>query len=220
MYIVVVGGGKVGYYLTRELLEQGHEVLLVERNPEKVDEIIENLGNVAVLGDGCEVAVLAEAGAARSDVLVAVTGDDEDNLIASQIAKNHFNVPRAIARINNPKNEHIFHVLGIDVTVSATTVILSLIEHEMPRRALMHLLAVQHMGVEIVEAVLLAEAPGVGKSISELQLPPDSSIAAVIREGEFLIPSGHLRLQERDEIIALCKPERELALRNALLGPE
>jgi trk system potassium uptake protein TrkA len=220
MYIVVVGGGKVGFYLTRELLEQGHEVLLVERNPDKVDRYTEVLGNVAVLGDGCEVAILSEAGAARADVIVSVTGDDEDNLVSCQIAKTHFNVPRTIARINNPKNEHIFHLLGIDVVVSATTVLMSMIEHEMPRRALLHLLAIQHMGVEIVEAVLLAEAPGVGKSIDELNLPSDSSIAAVIRGGQFLIPSGQLVLQDRDEIIALCKPERELELRNALLGSE
>jgi len=219
MYIVVVGGGKVGYYLTRELLEQGHEVLLIERQPERVDKITEILGNVAVLGDGCEVAVLSEAGAARCDVLVTVTGDDEDNLVSCQIGKNHFHVPRTIARINNPENEHIFHLLGIDVTVSATTMMMSMIEHEMPRRALLHLLAIQHMGVEIVEAVLLAEAPGVGKSIADLNLPTNSSIAAVIRSGQFLIPSGPLMLQERDEIIALCKPERELELRNALLGP-
>lgn len=220
MYIVVVGGGKVGYYLMRGLLEQGHEVLLIERDADKVDRIIEDLGNVAILGDGCEVAVQAEAGAGRCDALVTVTGDDEDNLVACQIAKNHFKVPRTIARINNPKNEHIFHLLGIDVTVSATTVLMSMIEHEMPRRALMHLLAVQHMGVEIVEAVLLADAPGVGKSIQDLQLPHDSSIAGVIRNGQFLVPSGQLVLQERDEIIALCKPERESALRNTLLGPE
>lgn len=219
MYIVVVGGGKVGYYLTRELLEQGHEVLLIERQPERVDKITEILGNVAVLGDGCEVAVLSETGAARCDVLVTVTGDDEDNLVSCQIAKNHFHVPRTIARVNNPENEHIFHLLGIDVTVSATTMMMSMIEHEMPRRALLHLLAIQHMGVEIVEAVLLAEAPGVGKSIADLNLPTNSSIAAVIRGGQFLIPSGPLMLQERDEIIALCKPERELELRNALLGP-
>lgn len=219
MYIVVVGGGKVGYYLTRELLEQGHEVLLIERQPERVDKITEILGNVAVLGDGCEVAVLSETGAARCDVLVTVTGDDEDNLVSCQIGKNHFHVPRTIARVNNPENEHIFHLLGIDVTVSATTMMMSMIEHEMPRRALLHLLAIQHMGVEIVEAVLLAEAPGVGKSIADLNLPTNSSIAAVIRGGQFLIPSGPLMLQERDEIIALCKPERELELRNALLGP-
>lgn len=219
MYIVVVGGGKVGYYLTRELLEQGHEVLLIERDPDKVDRVIEDMGNVALLGDGCEVAVQEQAGVGRSDVIVTVTGDDEDNLVACQIARNRFNVPRTIARINNPKNEHIFHLLGIDVTLSATTVMMSMIEHEMPRRALLHLLAVQHMGVEIVEAVLLADAPGVGRSIAELSLPEDSSIAGVIRQGQFLVPSGHLVLQDRDEVIALCKPERELALRNALLGP-
>ncbi len=219
MYIVVVGGGKVGYYLTKELLEQGHEVLLVERNPERVDRIIEDLGNVAVLGDGCEVSIQAEAGAARADVLVSVTGDDEDNLVACQVAKSRFQVPRTIARVNNPKNERIFRTLGIDVTVSATNILLSMIEHEMPRRALLHLLAIRHMGVEIVEAVLGPDAPSLGKSLGALSLPPDSSIAAVLRGGSFLIPSGQMVLQDGDEVIALCKPEREGELRNALLGP-
>ncbi len=218
MYIVVVGGGKVGYYLTKELLEQGHEALLIERNPERVDRIIEDLGNVALKGDGCEVATLQEAGVGRSDIFAAVTGDDEDNLVSCQLAKSHFGVPRAIARVNNPKNEHIFRTLGIDVTVSATTILMSMIEHEMPRRALLHLLAIKHMGVEIVEAVLNPGARGAGKSISDLNLPPDSSIAAVIRNGAFLIPSGHLTLQEGDEVIALCRPERESDLRTALIG--
>lgn len=218
MYVLVIGGGKVGFYLTKELLEQGHEVLLIERKPDRVDRIVEELGNVALRGDGCEVAVLTEAGAKRCDVLVSVTGDDEDNLIACQIAKIHFQVPRTIARLNNPRNEHIFRLLGVDASISATRVMMSLIEHEMPRRALLHLLAIQHAGVEIVEAVLLADAPGVGKSIGQLGLLAEASIAAVIREGEFLIPSGQLVLQERDEVIALCRPEREMALRKALLG--
>ena len=218
MYVVVVGGGKVGFYLTKELLEQGHEVLLVERDPDRVDRIIEELGNVAVLGDGCEVSIQAEAGAARADVMVAVTGDDEDNLVACQVAKARFNVPRVIARVNNPKNERIFRTLGIDITVSATAVMMSLIEHEMPRRALLHLLAIKHMGVEIVEAVMPAGAPGVGRRLDSLALPPDSSIAAILRGGSFLIPSGATVLNEGDEVIALCKPEREGELRNALLG--
>ncbi len=219
MYIVVVGGGKVGYYLTKELLEQGHEVLLVERNPERVDRIIEDLGNVAVFGDGCEVSIQAEAGAGRADIMVAVTGDDEDNLVACQVAKNRFQVPRVIARVNNPKNERIFRTLGIDVTVSATNILMSMIEHEMPRRALLHLLAIRHMGVEIVEAVLAPDSPAVGRSLGELPLPPDSSVAAILRGGGFLIPSGQTVLQDGDEVIALCKPEREPELRNALLGP-
>ncbi len=218
MYIVLVGGGKVGYYLTKELLEQGHEALLIERIPERVDRIIEDLGNVALKGDGCEVATLQEAGVGRSDVLVAVTGDDEDNLVSCQLAKSHFGVPRTIARVNNPKNERIFRLLGIDVTVSATTILMSMIEHEMPRRALLHLLAIQRMGVEIVEAVLNQGARAVGKSISDLGLPAESSIAAVIRGGAFLIPSGSLVLKEGDEVIALCRSEQESDLRNALLG--
>ncbi len=218
MYIVVVGGGKVGYYLTKELLEQGHEALLIERNAERVDQIVEDLGNVALKGDGCEVATLQDAGVGRGDVLVAVTGDDEDNLVSCQLAKNHFGVPRTIARVNNPKNEPLFRLLGIDVTVSATTILMSMIEHEMPRRALLHLLAIQRMGVEIVEAVLNPGARGVGKNISDLALPAESSIAAVIRGGAFLIPSGPLMLQEGDEIIALCRPEQEADLRYALLG--
>ena len=218
MYIVVVGGGKVGYYLTKELLEQGHEALLIERNAERVDQIVEDLGNVALKGNGCEVATLQDAGVGRGDVLVAVTGDDEDNLVSCQLAKNHFGVPRTIARVNNPKNEPLFRLLGIDVTVSATTILMSMIEHEMPRRALLHLLAIQRMGVEIVEAVLNPGARGVGKNISDLALPAESSIAAVIRGGAFLIPSGPLMLQEGDELIALCRPEQEADLRNALLG--
>jgi len=218
MYIVVVGGGKVGYYLTKELLEQGHEALVIERNAERADQIVEELGNVALKGDGCEVATLQEAGVGRSDVLVAVTGDDEDNLVSCQLAKNHFGVPRTIARVNNPKNEHIFRLLGIDVTVSATTILMSMIEHEMPRRALLHLLAIQRMGVEIVEAILNPGAPAIGRSIGDLRLPSESSIAAVIRNGAFLIPSGQLVLQEGDEVIAMCKPQQEVDLRTALLG--
>lgn len=215
---MVIGGGKVGFYLTKELLEQGHEVLVIERNPDRVDRIVEELGNVALRGDGCEVAVLTEAGAKRCDALVAVTGDDEDNLISCQIAKIHFQVPRSIARLNNPRNEHIFRLLGVDVSISTTRVMMSLIEHEMPHRALLKLLSIQSAGVEIVEAVLLADAPGVGKSIAQVGLPVDTSIAAVIREGEFLIPSSQLVLQDRDDVIVFCKPEREMALRKVLLG--
>ncbi len=219
MYVVVVGGGKVGHYLTGKLLEQGHEALVIEKNPERVDWIVADLGNVALRGDGCELSVQEQAGAGRCDVLVAVTGDDEDNLISCQLAKTHFGVPRTIARVNNPKNEHIFRLLGIDVTVSATNILMTMIEHEMPRRALLHLLAIRHMGVEIVEAVLVPGSRGIGRTVGELGLPPDSSIAAVLRGGSFLIPSGRLSLQEGDEVIALCRPDREPELRNALLGP-
>jgi len=219
MYVVVVGGGKVGYYLLRELLEQGHEALVVERDQDRVGRIVEQLGNVAVWGDGCEVSILTEAGVGRADILVAVTGDDEDNLISCQVAKAHFQVPRTIARVNNPKNEQIFRLLGVDVTVSATNILMTVIEHELPKKALLHLLAIQRMGVEIVEATLDASSRGTGRKIGELGLPNDSSIAAVVRAGSFLIPSGQLALEAGDEVIALCKAEQEQSLRAALLGP-
>src|SRR4051794_37182842 len=117
MYIVVVGGGKVGYHLTRSLLNEGQEVLVIEKNPEKVERMMTELGATAIHGDGAEVATLEEAGVGRADVVAAVTGHDEDNLIIAQVAKKRFSVPRTVARINNPRNEYIFNQLGIDSTV-------------------------------------------------------------------------------------------------------
>jgi trk system potassium uptake protein TrkA len=133
MYIIIVGGGKVGYYLARALLNAPHEVLIIERDARTAERIGEELGEGVVLrGSGDEASTLQRAGAKRADVVIAVTGDDEDNLIVCQVAKRRFNVPRTIARVNNPKNEYIFNRLGIDMTVSATNVILSLIEQEIP----------------------------------------------------------------------------------------
>src|SRR5918911_1406679 len=143
MYIVVVGAGKVGYHLTRSLMTEGQEVLVIEKNPEKVERLMTELGATAIQGDGAEVATLEEAGAGRADVIAAVTGHDEDNLIIAQVAKKRFNVPRTVARINNPRNEFIFSTLGIDATVSATQVILSVIQQEIPEHPFVHLLTLQ-----------------------------------------------------------------------------
>ncbi|MDQ3929672.1 MAG: TrkA family potassium uptake protein, partial [Chloroflexota bacterium] len=130
MYVIVVGGGKVGYYLTKTLVHEGYEVLLIEKNLKKVSTYHERFGSVVLEGDGAEMATLETAGAARADVVIAVTGDDEDNLVICQTAKKLFHVPRTIARVNNPKNEEIFKKLGIDVTVSSTNLILNIIEQE------------------------------------------------------------------------------------------
>src|SRR5215210_1711278 len=151
MYIIVAGGGKVGYYLAQHLLAEGHEVLLIERNPDRVAEINEVLGAVAVSGDGAEAGTQAAAGAGRADVVIAVTGEDEDNLVICQVAKERFGVRKAIARVNNPKNEEIFRRLGVDVTVSQTNVILSLIEQMIPDRPLVHLMTLKHAQMTIVE---------------------------------------------------------------------
>src|SRR3989304_3329930 len=143
MYIIVVGGGKVGYYLAKELVEEGHEVLVMEKDAVKAERIAEELGDIALRGDGCEASIMEMAGFSRADMVIAVTGDDEDNLVVCQVAKVKFNVPRAVARINNPKNEEIFKRLGIDTTVSATAAILAHIEQEQPTAPLVPLLTLK-----------------------------------------------------------------------------
>lgn len=130
MYIIVAGGGKVGHYLTRALIDAGHEVLLLEKDRSRADYLTEDLGEVVTWGDACEVSTMKEVGMERADVVVAVTGDDEDNLVICQMAKRKFHVPRTIARVNNPKNEDIFEMLGIDATVSSTKIIFNLIEQQ------------------------------------------------------------------------------------------
>jgi trk system potassium uptake protein TrkA len=142
MYIIVVGGGRVGYYLAKGLLDEKHEVLVVEKDANICEEINEELGSISLRGDGCEASTLAEAGAERADMVIAVTGEDEDNLVSCQVSKHKFNVPRTIARTRNPKNETLFKMLGIDVTISSTNVILEHIEEEVPTHPLTHLLVV------------------------------------------------------------------------------
>ena len=219
MYIIIVGGGKVGYHLAKALLDEGHEILVTEKDPETEEFICNELGGVCIRGDGCETATLDEIGAGRADMLIAVTGDDEDNLVACQVAKHKFNVPRTIARISNPKNEAIFKKLGIDVTVSSTNVILEHIEEEVPTHPLTHLLDIRDKGLEIVEVKILPESTTVGKSVKELSLPPESVLSLIIGKGQKpRIPTADTVLQAEDRIIAVTNPESEEALRTALRG--
>lgn len=213
MYIIVAGGGKVGFYLARELIAQGHEVLLIEKSPTRCAQIAAELGNVVQRGNADEATVLAEAGTNRAGVMVAVTGDDEDNLVICQVAKRRFNVPRVIARINNPKNEEIFRLLGIDSTVSSTDLILSVIEQEIPEQALVPLLRLRHADVEVLDITLPKDSTLDGVALRELRLPPDSLVAFVIRGGESIMPSGNTTLKSCDEILALTRPKHEEELR-------
>jgi trk system potassium uptake protein TrkA len=216
MYAIVAGGGKVGYYLAKELVEQGHEVLVLEKDRRQCAVITEELGNIVMQGDAAEASVLGEAGTGRADVIVAVTGDDEDNLVISQVAKTRFHVPRAVARINNPKNEQVFRMLGIDATVSSTDVILGVLEQELPAHAVVPLLRLRHADVEVVESVLDESAAAVGRSIRELGLPADCTIAVIIRDGAAVFPSSDTRLAVGDEVIALTTSGNEHRLRELL----
>jgi trk system potassium uptake protein len=218
VYIVVVGGGKVGYHLTKSLLAEGQEVLVIERNGPKADRITRDLGATALVGDGAEVATLEQAGLERADVVAAVTGHDEDNLIIAQVAKRRFNVPRTVARINNPRNEFIFTELGIDATVSATQVILSIIQQEIPQHPFVHLLSLQEGGIEFVELQLVDSSPSIGKTINEVGLPDATAVPLLIRNGKPLVAEHDLALEEDDRLVAVTVPEQEAALRTRFLG--
>ena len=219
MYIIIVGGGEVGYHLAKALLDEGHEVLVLEKSVEATEFICNQLGSVCTRGDGCEVATLAEGGTGRADMLIAVTGDDEDNLVACQVAKHKFNVPRTIARIKNPKNEAIFKKLGIDVTVSSTNVILEHIEEEVPTHPLTHLMTIRDRGLEIVQVKVPADSPTAGRQVKELSVPKGSTLALLIRnQSKPRVPRADTVLKAGDQIIAVTPPESEEALRMALRG--
>ncbi len=219
MYIIVIGGSRVGYYLTRALLDEGHEVLIIEKNAAFCETINEEMGSVCVRGDGCEAATLEEVGTGRADMLVAVTGDDEDNLVACQVAKYKFNVPRTIARIRNPQNEAIFKKLGIDVTVSTTNIILEAIEKEVPTHPLTHLLTISDKGLEIVEVRIPPTSTSINKQLKEIPMPQGSKLALIIpKNRKPRMPTPNTVLREGDQVIALTTPELEQELRAALTG--
>jgi len=219
MYIMVVGGGQIGYYLTKGLLDAGHEVLLIEKDAKTCDKISQDMGGICLRGDGCETATLERSGAGRADMFIAVTGDDEDNLIACQVAKHKFKVPHTVSRVRNPKNETLFKKLGIDATVSSTRIILEHIEREVPSHRMAHLLTIQDKGLEIVEISVPEDSAAVGKKVSELTLPKEGVLSLIIRAGKKpVVPNATTTIEAQDQIIAVVSPENEEALRAALVG--
>jgi trk system potassium uptake protein TrkA len=218
MYVVVIGGGNVGYYLTKELLAAGHEVVVIEEDVSRARQIADELGSIVVANDGCEGRYQGEAGMGRADIMAAVTGDDAVNLAACQVAKMRFNVPRAIARVNDPKNEKLFRQLAIDETVSPTRAILAVIEHEIPVHDLLHLAELEGGDVQIVEAQLDADSPAIGHELREIKLPEGSMIAVLIRDDRAQSPRGDTMLRAGDKLLAVTSAEREAELRSVLIG--
>jgi len=214
VYAIIAGGGKVGFFLARELIEHGHEVLIIENNSERAEFIANELGNVVLRGNADEASTLAEAGAERADVVIAVTGDDPRNLVLLQVAKRRFGTARTIARINDPRNENLFRMLGIDATVNATQVMLSVLEQEIPQANLIPLLRLRNTDVEVVEAVVDNRSKAIGKPLRELNLPPESTISVVIRDGSAFFPNGATILEPGDEVIALTRSVHEPRLRS------
>jgi trk system potassium uptake protein len=216
MYLIIVGGGKVGYYLAKSLCEEEHEVVLIEKDPARAAVLADDLQCTVLEGDGCEAATLIEAGVERVDVLVAVTGHDEDNLVACQVAKRRFKAPRAIARVNNPKNQRILSMLGLDVAISSTELILSQIKEFIPAQSLLHLLTLRNVGVSFVELEITARCPALGRPLRALGIPSDCVMALVIRGQQAIIPNGDTVFAAGDEVIAISSQASDEVLRRIL----
>jgi trk system potassium uptake protein TrkA len=217
MYIIIVGGGRVGYYLTKALLDEKHEVVLVEKDEAICNAINDELGSVSIRGDGSEVSILSDIGTNRADMFIAVTGDDEDNLVACQLAKHHFKVWRTIARLLNPKHAHLFEKLGVDVPVISTGAILEIIEAEVPTHTLTHLRNIEDRKLEIIEIRIPPKATAIGKAVKELKIPPAAVLALIIRKGiKPFCPSDETIIQADDSVIAATPVEAENILRMSL----
>ena len=217
MFVLVVGGGKVGYYLTKELVESGHEVVLMEKDRARAAQIADELGSIVVPHDGCEGKYLGEAGSNRADIVAAVTGDDEDNLVICQMAKHHFDVPKTIARVNNPQNEQLFRHLGVDEIISPTRMALGAIEQDIPVHELLHLAELDN-NLEIIEAQLQSDSPAVGRTVGDLRIPAECSLFAVVRGGVAVPLRPDTVLLEGDKVIAIGKAECERMLHEQLIG--
>lgn len=221
MFIVVVGGGKVGYYLIKDLLDAGQEASIIEKDRTKADNLTEILGGIVIHGDGCDPLILEKSGVERADMVVAVTGDDEDNLVICQIAKNKFNVPFVMAKVNNPKNETTFKLLGIDETISSTNIILSLIEQEVAYKGILTSLPIcRRAGVKIIEAMVKTDSSLKNKSIKDLNLPPNTLITGVVRNDEWIVPDGNFIVKIDDMLIFTIKEENFENLKKVLLAHE
>jgi trk system potassium uptake protein TrkA len=217
VYIIIGGGGKVGYHLALELLQGNHEVLIIEKDGGRASSVAEELGESVIAGDACEATVLDAAGVARAELIAAVTGDDEDNLVICEIARQR-GVPRTIARINNPKNELLFKKRGIETTISATQAVLAQIEQELPTAPVIPLLQL-HSGLDLVEMKLPETSPAIGRSVREVLLPPESLISLIVDpRGVPRIPSGDTRLHAGDALVVVTRAESMPLLKEALIG--
>ena len=218
MYIIVVGGGKVGRGAARDLIDMGHEVCVVERDANTAWSINNELGEVALLGDGAEIHVQRAAGMNRADVVVACTGRDQANLAVAQTAQTRFNVGKVIARINDPRNERIFRTLGFDYTISATAAIVNAIEQEVSA-GLSRLTQLRSTAFVLAEVSIPQVAPAVGCTVRDLSLPPNTVLALIIRDDDQPeVPGPNTLIQAADVVIAVTQPQHEASLREALTG--
>ena len=212
MYAVIAGAGKVGRNLARELISKDHEVTLLECSRPRYLALEEEFEHAIQYGDATELWVLERAGIQRADLVIAVTGDDEDNILVCQVAKEKYLCDRIIARVNNPRNHDHFRLLGIGPAVSATDLILRLIEHEVPSYGLVHLLALEEERLEIIELEVTADAPTVGERVQDISLPEGALVISVLRGGAGFVPKGDTVIEAGDEVLLVLDPGLEEAI--------
>ncbi len=218
MYIVIVGAGKVGFFLAKRLLKSKHVVSIVDKDRDICEGIAKELEALVINGDGCDPRILQEAGIERADVLAAVTGEDEDNLIICQLAKERFGVQRTVGRVNNPDNEHTFAELGIDVPVDSTKIIAKIIEEEVSFSDFVNLMSFKRGKLAIVRVDLPADSPVINKEVKDIELPVDSVLVSILRGEEVIVPKGNTVLRVGDDVIALTLIGNEPQLLNLLVG--
>ena len=218
MYVVIVGCSESGYHLSKALIAGGHEVVVVEKSPERFQLLNEELGSVALLGDGTDEAILKRAGVARADVVVSLTGADATNLVISQMTKHIFQVPRTMALIKDPKNEPIFHEIDVDVVVNSTHLVLASLEEGIPGRPLVHLMNLRVPGMELVSVSIPEDANIIGKPLNEIELPPNSFITLMIKKGGATLPTGRSVVEPEDELVAVVPEGEEQILYDILTG--
>ncbi len=218
MYIIIVGGNKIGHFLAKRLIEDKHTVVLIDQERRVCEQLAKELNAPVINGDACDPYFLEEAGISRADVIAAVTGSDEDNLVICQLAKEKFHVRRAVARVNDPRNSQIFSKLGIDIPIDATEIIAKIIEEEVSFSDFVDLLSFNRGKLAIVRVDLPAESPLINKPLKELVLPKDTVLVSIVRQDQVIVPKGDTVLAANDDVIALTLLERKQELLEFLLG--
>jgi trk system potassium uptake protein TrkA len=218
MYAVIVGGGVVGYNVLRALTGLGYETVLIEKEKLRFANLEAEYEHMVLHGDGTELAILEAAGVARADLVIAVTGLDNDNIVVAQLAKEHFKTAKCIARVNDPRNQEHFDALGIRFTVSASQSILSLIEHEVPDHRVVNMLNLRHENLEIIELNVGPSAPIVGQPVAKIRMPSNARLISVTRDNESSIAVGDTVVQPGDRVMAILEPSKEEELVRLLLG--
>jgi trk system potassium uptake protein TrkA len=218
MYVLIVGAGKVGWNLARELIQKDNEVTVIESDAQRYAVVEEELEHSVHYGDGSELWVLERAGIERSELVIAVTGDDEDNILISQVAREKYGVERIVARCNNPRNLQHFELLNIQPAVSATDLILRLIEHEVPKYGLVHLLDLPQERLEIIELEVAEGSPAAGQKVRDLGLPDGSLVISVLREGAGFVPTGESVVQAGDEVLLVLDVGLEASVTERFAG--